>query len=443
MFLRESCHHLSRVFSFVQLSQCQYLIPKCGYARGRGGRDTRQLLLSHKLSKIPDESQLGDEDGHESLFIDPDDDGSRSFDDFYNVLGDRGPTVSHLKKFAKKERERLKLKILKRKYFKDSKEENLLTWETKEQIRFLHQEFPEDWTIEKLSQSFPISHNGIIKLLNSSFVIKTREKILEHDMKVKKKWKELEADLSRKAGPINTQSKNLIESGKLHLMKNAATLKGVPRKMLQLKDDRKTGSEQVGIFSSIVKSYANSKTQNEIITQTNPLDLKQLVEVINSIQQNNINPVVGNASKRASAKSKGSSPVDNSLFTNESHKLPQNTRRRLKKSEEISIDDLSYLEAYQVMGTGKILNSKKKDNKIGENVFTERETRKYFKYSLQPSDSTAPTIQNLSKTRQDSSFQTKIKIPDDSKHKKEVIYKKDDTYYDDQGDILFRLPVNK
>lgn len=44
--------------------------------------------------------------------------------------------------------------IVKRKYFKETKL-NFLTWNDKEQIRFLHQTNPTKWTVEKLSEGFP------------------------------------------------------------------------------------------------------------------------------------------------------------------------------------------------------------------------------------------------------------------------------------------------
>lgn len=51
-------------------------------------------------------------------------------------------------------KERLKYQIVKQKYFKE-KFPNFLTWNDKEQIKFLHNKDPEEWTVEKLSESFP------------------------------------------------------------------------------------------------------------------------------------------------------------------------------------------------------------------------------------------------------------------------------------------------
>lgn len=48
-------------------------------------------------------------------------------------------------------------KAVERKYFKSDPEPNMLTWSEKEQIRFLHNDNPSEWTVEKLAKSFPAS----------------------------------------------------------------------------------------------------------------------------------------------------------------------------------------------------------------------------------------------------------------------------------------------
>lgn len=53
--------------------------------------------------------------------------------------------------------EKRDLKIAERKFFKTMKQPNLLTWEEKEQIRYLHNYDSEEWTVSNLSESFPAS----------------------------------------------------------------------------------------------------------------------------------------------------------------------------------------------------------------------------------------------------------------------------------------------
>lgn len=47
--------------------------------------------------------------------------------------------------------------ITERRHFKPPKEPNMLTWSEKEQIKFLHQNEPDKWTVLSLAQSFPAS----------------------------------------------------------------------------------------------------------------------------------------------------------------------------------------------------------------------------------------------------------------------------------------------
>lgn len=59
----------------------------------------------------------------------------------------------HLSELAR-EKEKLRYQIVRRKYFKEHYP-NFLTWNEKEQIKYLHSTNPEEWTIERLSESFP------------------------------------------------------------------------------------------------------------------------------------------------------------------------------------------------------------------------------------------------------------------------------------------------
>ncbi len=65
---------------------------------------------------------------------------------------------------------------------------SLLTWDAKEQIRYLNQEYPDEWTIERLAESFPVSQEGIVKLLKSRFVPRSVEQVVKHDQKVQERW---------------------------------------------------------------------------------------------------------------------------------------------------------------------------------------------------------------------------------------------------------------
>lgn len=53
------------------------------------------------------------------------------------------------------QKEKQKLQIVKQKYFKEEQSPNFLTWQEIEQIRSLHANNPDEWTIEHLAEGFP------------------------------------------------------------------------------------------------------------------------------------------------------------------------------------------------------------------------------------------------------------------------------------------------
>ena len=50
--------------------------------------------------------------------------------------------------------------MIRRKYFRPEPEVNLLTWDAKAQMRYLHATDPDTWTPQQLAESFPISAEG-------------------------------------------------------------------------------------------------------------------------------------------------------------------------------------------------------------------------------------------------------------------------------------------
>ncbi|XP_021563618.1 neugrin isoform X2 [Carlito syrichta] len=64
--------------------------------------------------------------------------------------------------------------------------ERTLTWEAMEQIRYLHKEFAESWSVPRLAEGFDVSTDVIRRVLKSKFV-PTLEQKLKQDQKVLKK----------------------------------------------------------------------------------------------------------------------------------------------------------------------------------------------------------------------------------------------------------------
>jgi len=98
---------------------------------------------------------------------------------------------------VRKQQKKVLHAILRKKMIKHEQEPNLLSWDAKEQIRFLNNEDPESWNPHRLSECFPISEDGVIRLLKSNYVPGSIEEIVKHDKIVAERWK----DLTGKAGP--------------------------------------------------------------------------------------------------------------------------------------------------------------------------------------------------------------------------------------------------
>lgn len=67
---------------------------------------------------------------------------------------------------------------------------SFLTYTEKDQIKKLHDSDPEEWTPEKLSESFPALPETIRSVLRSRWIPKSVERIISYDTKVIENWKD-------------------------------------------------------------------------------------------------------------------------------------------------------------------------------------------------------------------------------------------------------------
>lgn len=162
------------------------------------------------------------------------------------------------------ERRKVRNTIIRRKYFKVPPETNLLTWAAKQQIHYLHSLDPEEWTAERISESFPISVQGAKKLLKSRFTTATPERIAEHDRDVQLKWKSLKA--GRGDEKISPVTKQMYLDGKLREDQSYVN-KALPvpqedihAKTVQLSDL----SPKPGQYSKLIASYMKLKNPKRL-----------------------------------------------------------------------------------------------------------------------------------------------------------------------------------
>uniref|UniRef100_A0A915HYA5 Neugrin n=1 Tax=Romanomermis culicivorax TaxID=13658 RepID=A0A915HYA5_ROMCU len=94
--------------------------------------------------------------------------------------------------------------------------ETLLTWAAMDQIRELHDQDPQHWTPERISESFPISVQGARSFLHGKRPKNvTPERIKQHDEEVEKRWKALNSESQRN---IDEDTKILIKTKQTKFM---------------------------------------------------------------------------------------------------------------------------------------------------------------------------------------------------------------------------------
>ena len=173
-------------------------------------------------------------------------------------------------------------KVLERKYFKKAREINLLTWDAKQQIFYLHKNDPEKWTVQALSESFPISEEGVKRLLKTEkYIIMSNEDIIKHDKKVTTRWKQIPNTAhGNQTGPIKSRYEQLITPKGKNRLLNAAGLVNQP-----LSNDTKETNvlRTVGPFERIVKDYCESKVKkNRKQIKTEQSDYVKLLQNLTS-----------------------------------------------------------------------------------------------------------------------------------------------------------------
>ncbi|KAH8310932.1 hypothetical protein KR044_003490 [Drosophila immigrans] len=90
-------------------------------------------------------------------------------------------------------RDRVRQFMIKHKYFRAVKLPNLLLYAEKEQMRLLHERDADEWSIERLAESFPATAEIVQKLLRSKWRPLNVERIRSHDASVMRNWELLRA----------------------------------------------------------------------------------------------------------------------------------------------------------------------------------------------------------------------------------------------------------
>lgn len=284
----------------------------------------------------------------------------------------------------KKHEQKISSWIVYNKYFRQ-KSPNFLTWAEKEHIRHLHEQDPEQWSPERLCESFPADLHIIKKILKANWVPRTLERVKKHDEAVKKNWELLRS----------SKGDDLNPALRVHLMKflnrtiDTSTLpKCEPKK--STKGFLTKNNEFINMITTS-KKYQNTKEQ-----VAKEIEIKSMDSTKNHI--NFVNPrknlVKGNREALYDLQITLNRP-DNYGETNQNYS-------ELKTNESTDVEIISIEE------------------------FRPKKDLMHFKDSHLLKINDDPIKQNIKISK---------KI-----WKRGATYKKGDCFYDDDGEFLYRVP---
>lgn len=271
--------------------------------------------------------------------------------------------------------------IVRRKYFK-TKSPNFLTYNEKEQIKTLHNEEPDKWTIEKLSESFPADPYAISLIVRSKWMPKDTNRIFKHDESVRRNWQEY------KEGKLDVDPM-LAEHLKKFAFRDFNKLaERPPNKRLGAELPKPKSNE----FSSIISSCSKYAQPNE--------ELKQI-----------------ESSELRIPKSKPQDD-DNSFML---------LGKKKYSSKEVTLSELQQVNPE--------IDSKVRFNEISR----ANSNMPNLRHDALKEDNFISLTKNDEKVRESLNIQERIKIPRD-RWQKGKIYKVDDCFYADDGEFLYRVP---
>lgn len=275
--------------------------------------------------------------------------------------------------------------IVKEKYFKQNMP-NLLTWSEKEQIRHLATTQPDEWTPEKLAESFPVTVPVVKKLLKHVWKPATEQRIARHDQSVMRNWKEL------KEGTLS-----ISEDVRAHFLKfSERTIPPLNRNSVKKIDV--TPEEKIGEFENIIRRCAANENS----------DQKTFKQDYNTTKENE-----GEKMEKA--------PRDYKRVTLE--ELAQKIQTRLQTGQNVNVPDQIIVNT---INDNAVLESKSVNINKSIEIFDNDNKNNLVQY--QP--------ENDSKDVMD--YPERIRIPKKA-YKKNATYKVNDCYYDHDGRFLYRV----
>lgn len=277
-----------------------------------------------------------------------------------------------------------------RKYFK-SKSPNFLTFAEKEQIRKLHEDDPEKYTLDKLSQSFPADPKTISILLRNRWTPKDTKRVQKHDESVKRNW------TAFKEGKLEIDPM-LAQHLKKFAVRNFQHLaQPPPYKKIGIEVPKPKGNEFLSIITSC-KKYAEIA---ESVTSGRPLRVRKIES-------------------------------EETRFPDLKQNLDDEITLRMDGREEFSRKNITLEELQRQAPHYKLPNSEVKE------VSYEEYTPK-FKTAAIVKEKKGGLSEFKAEVESKQEIQEFIKIPK-KVWKRGKIYQVRDCFYTDDGEFLYRVP---
>lgn len=286
-------------------------------------------------------------------------------------------------------RERLQSWIVGNKYFK-TKQLNFLTWSEKEQIRYLHNFDPEEWSIDKLVESFPADRYTVVKIIKAKWIPRDAGRVQRHDEAVRENWELFKSE----------RIKNIDDGYAEHLKKfvhrnfqEVQKPKVEHKRLYEIRQHTQEGGEFSQIITSC-KKYANASDH---------MDVKRIGEE-ETASEHDIPQIPVKAPNQ-----------DMFVMKDISDRHPK-TLRQVKREQGISSPPVENSDDSDVSSLTSsrdcLIDVKKYESEL---------------VSFDASNTSKPDIREH------------IQIPR-KLYKKGATYQLDDCFYDDDGEFLYRVP---
>ncbi|XP_050460076.1 uncharacterized protein LOC126855975 isoform X2 [Cataglyphis hispanica] len=161
----------------------------------------------------------------------------------------------------RRNKEHLKQQITNRKYFKE-KEPCFLTFAERQLIRKLYESNSEEWTIERLSESFPVLPETIQKILHVNWSPKSMERVMQYDDVVVENWKKFRAGKLPVSARLNEHLMK-FKSRKIVMTDRESLAKQFVPPAPKFKEPKSQ------LFSNIIQSYVDKKQDQKLLSQKN------------------------------------------------------------------------------------------------------------------------------------------------------------------------------